>query len=117
MTELLFKQQIKLQGKGEFIDKYGRFKVNYHTFDKTKERLERINELLSGSGTSPVKHNGFYISIKSHTKMFAPAYTNDKNALLGCNLDMLCELKRFAFISKGEEISGWSIIPLEIRTI
>ena len=101
--------ELQLFGKCELIDKLGRVKVHYHERnDPSYRKLTYHVEQLKLTGQSPMRHDGFLVDI-SGAKLFAPELTDDPNRLLGCNLSILCKIKKYKYTKLGEVINGWKL--------
>lgn len=111
-------QRVRLYGKGELIDKRGRLKVHYHEpNDATYQKLMRVVERLAlADHQSPLRHDGFIVVLSS-AKMFAPELTDDSTKLLGGDLSMMCDIRKYRYEKHGETTQGWAIYPTNIERI
>ncbi len=110
-------QKLRLRGKGELIDQRGRLKVHYHDptpNDTTYQKLMRLVDNSKLDGHTPMRHDGFLMNIKS-AKMFIPNLTYDPKQLLGHNLTMICDIRKYKFEKNDQLTFGWSICPTRIE--
>lgn len=112
-------QKLRLYGKGDLIDKWGRFYVHYDfaydgTKDETKIKLDNISAFLPGK--SPLRFNGFFINLR-YAKLFAPKLTTVKEDLLGHKLSILASIKTYEYTIDDIPHIGWTIYPQSIHIV
>lgn len=104
--------QLRLYGKGEYIDKYNRLKI-YYTDQSSRDKLKRY-ALKNGWG--PITKNGFFINCKWAT-IDVDGIGKDINDLLGRDLTMLCDIKHYEYTKDDITKKGWTLYPTEIVAI
>lgn len=100
-----------LHGKAELIDNSGRLKVIF-TDNTTRQLLYDVKH----KGIKPFRSNGFIVRMNK-AKIFAPTMTDQPSMLLGHNIQIDCDIKKYNFSSKGECYSGWSIVATRVTLV